>query len=130
MIKLDFSELPISPRQYKSAGFFLIGAGALLLLLGLILAIITVNRRTTSAERTKISAEECIKKIQPLNLETSAQDDGIHILSKDLNRGTELLAASSQAAVLCPNWIMDNYCLGDACTPPGMTMHLKYQEKK
>lgn len=130
MIKLDLSELPISPKQYKSAGLLLVGAGVFLLIIGLLFAIMTVQRRSSNAERIKISGADCMKKIQSINLKPAIEGDSIRIQETDLHRGMELLASSSQAAALCPNWILSDYCMGDACTPPGLSMTLKFQEKK
>jgi len=130
MIKLDLSEIPITPHQYRLAGGILVAFGIVLLGIGVLLASFTISRRAASGNYTKISAEDCVKKIGALHLQAVVQDNTIHIQDKNLNRGMELLASSSQAAALCPNWMLTDYCLGESCTPSGLTMSLKYSEKK
>jgi len=130
MIKIDLSEVPIAPLQYRLAGGILLGIGILLLCIGLLLSSFTISRRAANSTHTKVSAEECVKKINALHLQSTVQGDVIRIQDDNLQRGMELLASSSQAAALCPNWMLADYCLGSACTPPGLTMSLKYSEKR
>jgi hypothetical protein len=130
MIKLDLSELPIAPRQYQTAGIILLSVGILLLILGLVLSIMTETRREAHASRVKVSAEECSRKISALGLNPIVDKESIRIINNDLTRGMELLANSSQAAALCANWMMTNYCLGENCSPPGLSMTLRYGEPK
>jgi len=130
MIKFDLSEIPVAPTQYRIAGAVLLGAGILLLILGLIFATFTVGRRAANNNRVKLSAEDCVQKIKALNLDANADNNMIRIHDGNLKRGMELLASSSQAAGLCPNWTLNDYCLGDGCAPPGLTMSLKFSEKK
>lgn len=130
MIKFDLSELPIAPKQYQSAGVILLAAGVLLLILGLLFAFMTASRREADSNRIKISAEDCTKRIDALGLHAHLEGELLKIQDGNLVRGMELLASSSQAAALCANWTLHEYCLGEACTPPGLTMSLKYMDKK
>lgn len=130
MIKLDLSELPIAPRQYQSMGIILTSVGVILLILGIVLSVMTESRRAAHLNRVKLSAEECSTKIKALGLTSVINGETIRIMDKDLTRGMELLATSSQAAALCVNWTMSNYCMGQACTPPGLSMTLQFGEPK
>ncbi|HCM83541.1 MAG TPA: hypothetical protein PKW15_00090 [Alphaproteobacteria bacterium] len=130
MIKFDLSELPISPRQYQTIGITFLSVGILLLILGIVLAVMTESRRTKHASRVKVSAQECSIKIKALGLNSIQDGETLRIMDKDLTRGMELLASSSQAAALCPNWTLSSYCMGQACTPPGLSMTLQFGEIK
>lgn len=130
MKKFDLSELPISPRQYQTLGIVFLSVGILLLILGIVLAVMTESRRTAHAGRVKVSAQECSIKIKALGLTSIIDGENIRIMDRDLSRGMELLASSSQAAALCPNWPLSSYCMGEACTPPGLTMVLQFTETK
>lgn len=129
-MKFDLSELPIAPRQYQSMGIIFLSIGIVLLILGIVLAVMTENRRAAHAGRVKVSAEECSRKINALGLTSIVNGESMRIMEKDLSRGMELLATSSQAASLCVNWTLANYCLGAGCTPPGLSMTLQYGEPK
>jgi hypothetical protein len=127
--KFDISELPIAQGQYKSAGVILLSVGILLLILGLVFALMTAGRRDAASHKVKVSAEDCIKRIQTLKLRPRIEAQMIKIAEDDLTRGMELLASSSQAASLCANWTLADYCLGEACEPKGLSMTLRYQDK-
>lgn len=130
MIKLDLSDLPIAPRQYQTMGIIFMVAGIILLVLGIVLGVMTESRREAHSNRVKVSAQDCSAKIKTLGLTSVINGETIRIMEKDLSRGMELLATSSQAASLCVNWKLSNYCLGQGCTPPGLSMTLQYGENK
>jgi hypothetical protein len=126
--KLDLSELPISPHQYRMAGIAMMVGGFLLLLLGITFVIMTEGRRDAQANRVKLSAQECASKISTLGLTPNVSEKNIVIQQNDLSMGMQLLAASSQAASLCANWKLHSYCLGEACNPVGLSMTLQHEE--
>ncbi len=129
-MKLDLSELPIAPRQYQTIGISFLAAGIILLILGIVLAVMTEGRRTAHASRIKLSGQECSIKIKALGLTSIIDGENIRIMDRDLSRGMELLASSAQVAALCPIWTLSAYCMGQACTPPGLSMTLQFTETK
>lgn len=128
MIKFDLSELPISPQQYRLMGVISIVVGVALLILGLVFVVMTETRRAASQNLTKISADECLQRIAALGMHGDRDGDKIRIQDKGMAQGVTLLAKSSQIAGLCLSWTLQDYCLGAACAPPGLTMTLQYHD--
>ena len=129
-MKLDLSELPITPSQYRVAGIAMLASGVVLLILALVFALNTQMQQKGGVLHTKAVADECISRISQLGLKATAQDNRITVSEPNPSQTVELLAASSQAIGLCPEWSLSQYCLGSGCKPPGLTMVLQYNESQ
>jgi hypothetical protein len=124
------SELPIAPHQFRLVGILLLVLGSILLIIGLVFAFGAAAHQSDNNNQVKNSAAECIDHISALGLKANADGAQIHIGEGNMKQAVELLAKSSQAISLCPEWALSQYCLGLGCKPPGLTMVLQYHEHK
>ena len=129
-MKLDLSELPIAPIQYKTTGILCLTIGIVIFIIGLTFAVIGQSAREAARDPVKISGEDCEKRIQALGLKPTVAGNKIIITEKDISQTLPLLAQSSQAVSLCPNWTLEQYCLGSGCKTPGLVMTLQYHDPK
>jgi hypothetical protein len=129
-MKLDLSELPIAPHQYRLAGLVLLGAGTVILIIGLLFAFSAVSKSTSAGNQLQAIANDCADRINQLGLKATVDGNKIRVTDPNISQAVALLAQSSQAVSLCPYWMLSQYCLGSGCKPAGLTMVLQYSETK
>ncbi len=127
--ELSLSSLPVSPQQYRLAGSIMLGIGVFCLVAGLIFIFLTRAQNHGGGSKLDISSKECVLKLQKLGFNPQAEHDLLRVNKEGLINGMALLAQSSQATSLCPNWALQNYCLGETCAIKGVSFTLKYTKK-
>ena len=66
---------------------------------------------------------DCQNAMKLLGAKTAeVQDNSIKATWPDLNGGVNTLSSSSAAAMACPGWKMQTFCMGQGCATPGATL--------
>ncbi len=114
---------PIQRRQY----------GIYAILLSMIFAAAAIAAGTgTAIKRQSVASEsaaviqECQNRMGVLGAtKVTVNEDSVTASWPSLEGGMTTLSAASSAAMACPGWVMDSFCMGQGCSEPGAKIVLK-----
>jgi hypothetical protein len=83
-------------------------------------------RRQSVTSDISAATQECQNRLGTLGSKTvTATEDTITAEWATLDGGYNTLSSASSAALACPGWTMQSFCMGQGCTKPGATLQLK-----
>lgn len=79
--------------------------------------------RNSAASQLATRDQDCQNSMKLLGAKDAAlQEDSIVASWDDLNGGVNTLSSASAAAMACPGWKMQQFCMGQGCAKPGATL--------
>ncbi len=104
--------------QVMAIGGTLSAIGVVLLIVAIVLAVSTVQRRADAREIARLELRACMGRLtQDLGFQTQPRQETSIIARKEGYGDTALrLGEVSSAALLCPGWVMTSFCMGTGCS--------------